>query len=885
MNPTLPRSPGRLRRLSALTVVFGGALLGLLPSAHAQTAPTAGTSIGNRASATYTDGAGISRETQSNQVTTTVQQVPAVSLTAPRNFLRNPGSPVYFPHTVQNTGNGPDRFNLATSAITGNLIGGADTVIYADANRDGVPDSQTPVAQTPTLAPGETYSFVVGDALAASATGSGGLTITATSVTSPSPASSNTDSVTVTNGAVVSLRKSVSASAGAPGSGPYTYSLRYTNSGTADSGRVTVTDLLPEGITYVANSASFNRAPGVTPTDTDTDGTQGTGANGINYSAVTANGRTTVTFVVPAVPAGQEGLVSFNFRVAAGAAPGIASNTAQLRYDDNNDDPNGNGTGANNTTPDKADSSNTVDFRINRNVGVTFVGPAAVASAPQGGTVSFPNTLTNTGTGTDSFNITVSNPTTGGFPAGTSFQLFKSDGQSPLLDTNGDQIPDTGPVIANGTYVVVLKATLPPGGTGGPFSVNKVATSVADPTVNATATDTLTAITAAKVNIDNDLDGTVVRDDEVLANPPVFNASGNPGATVTIPLRVTNGGGRADSFVLSVSSAANTQGAPGSTTALPAGYSVSFRDVLTGAISSNINNLPAGATRSLEALVTIPAGAPAGAVSDLYFTVNSPTTGAANTIRDSVTVNAVRAISVQPSLTGQVFPGSAVSYVNVVKNNGNQTETGIAIALSGDANGFSSVVYLDANNNGILDTDETTPITQIATLAAGASQNLIVRVFGPNNTSQVGQTNVTTVKATLSGTPAISASATDTTTLVVGDVSLVKTQAVAPRATPRTAPDTYGAFGTASQSAQNAKPGDRVRYSISVTNTGATPVDNVIVYDALPAYTSFVAGSGRINGTAPTPAITTTNGSLSFSVGTLQPGASATVSFDVQIDG
>ena len=866
-------------RIGLLTLGVGGFLCAPSPAAHAQTAPVAGTPIGNRASATYTDGAGISRETQSNQVTTTVQQVPAVALTDPRTLLRNPGSPVYFPHTVQNTGNGPDRFDLAIStAASGNIAGGADTFIYPDVNRDGVPDSQTPVAQTPTLAPQQSYSFVVAEVVNSSALAksTGALTVSATSEASGSVSDSNADTVTATTGAVVALRKSVSASSGLPGSGPFTYSLRYTNAGTADSGRVTVTDTLPAGLIYQDGSATFNRL-GDTPTDTDTDGLQGSGANGINYSRTTdaATQRTTVTFSVPSAPAGQEGLITFQFKVAPNAAPGIAPNTALLAYDNDND---GNAPGPNPATGtrDASDQSNTVDFQITRNTGVTFVGPTAVPSVPQGGTVSFQNTLKNTGTGTDTFNVTVANdPDNGGFPAGTSFQLFKPDGQSPLLDTNGDQIPDTGPVAPNGTYVVVLKATLPPISTvTGSVSATKNARSIADPTKTATATDTLTSITVASVNIDNGAkDGD---DDESLANT-VKNVTGNPGATVTIPLRITNNGGRADSYVLSASSATNAQGQPGSQAALPAGYAVVFQDA-TGQTLSNIGNLAPGATQLVNALVTLPAGAPATTVTPLYFTASSPTTNSSNTIRDSVTVNAVRAISVQPNLDGQVFPGSVVSYVNVVKNTGNQTETAIAIALSGDAKGFTSVVYLDANNNGVLDAVETTPITAIASLAAGTSQNVIVRVFGPNSTAQVGQTNVTTVKATLGDGTADSA--TDTTTLVVGDVSLVKSQGVLARA----ANGTYPTAATFAQTTQNARPGDRIRYRIVVTNTGATPVDNVIVFDSLPAYTSFVASSAT-GGDATTTTAPNANNALAFAIGTLAPGASATVTFDVQVDG
>ena len=893
MNLTSSRRLDKLARIGTLTVLVGGILLATVSTARAQTAPAAGTSIGNRASATYTDGAGVSRETQSNQVTTTVQQVPAVALTADRSLLRNPGAPVYFPHTVQNTGNGPDRFNLTTGTATGNIAGAPNTVIYLDLNRDGVPDSQAPVAQTPTLAPGETFSFVVGDVVSTGAVAgsTGTVSVTATSVSATAPFATNNDTVTATAGAVVALRKSVSSAGGAPGSSGYTYSLRYTNSGTTASGPITVTDTLPAGVTYAPGSGTFNRAPGDALTDTD-DGFEqpgpGTAAtstspNDINY-AVTGN---TVTFVVPNVPAGGEGLVTFNFSVPATTPPGIVRNTASLAYKTDN----------NPNTPTTNDSSNTVDFSVSRNTTLTYTGQTLADAVPQGGTAVFRNTLTNTGTGTDSFNITVANTS---FPPGTSFQLFKPDGQSPLLDTNGDGIPDTGPLATGAQYIVVVKAILPPGATSATsLSATSTATSIATPGVTATATDTAPSIAGAAVNLDNN-----PADSEILANTAVVTASGAPGTSVPIPLRVTNNGGRVDSYVLSVSNTAGTQGQPGTGTPLPAGYSVVFRDPDTGVVSSNISNVKPNVpaqngnpavdnSRLVQAIVTIPAGAAAGTTTDLFFTAFSPTTNSANTIRDAVTVNQVRSISVQPNQSGQVFPGSTVSYVNVVKNTGNVTETDIAIATSGDANGFTSVVYLDANNNGTLDTGETTPVTSIASLAAGISQNLIVRVFGPNSTGQVGQTNVTQVRATLDADLTLAgfqaggafSSANDTTTLVVGDVTLVKTQAVAARTSAAGVnPATYGAFGTFSQSPQNANPGDRVRYSISVTNTGATPVNAVTVFDSLPAYTTFVAGSAT-GGGATSTTVPNANNSLTFNIGTLQPGASTTVTFDVQIAG
>ncbi len=72
-----------------------------------------------------------------------------------------------------------------------------------------------------------------------------------------------------------------------------------------------------------------------------------------------------------------------------------------------------------------------------------------VPSANQGAVVTFNNWVWNTGTGSDTFNITVVTGGLGGtpqYPTGTTFLLFKSDGITPLTDTDGNGVLDTGPV-------------------------------------------------------------------------------------------------------------------------------------------------------------------------------------------------------------------------------------------------------------------------------------------------------------------------------------------------------------------------------------------------------------------------------------------------------
>ncbi|MCM3749313.1 hypothetical protein M3223_18300 [Paenibacillus pasadenensis] len=75
----------------------------------------------------------------------------------------------------------------------------------------------------------------------------------------------------------------------------------------------------------------------------------------------------------------------------------------------------------------------------------------------------------------------------------------------------------------------------------------------------------------------------------------------------------------------------------------------------------------------------------------------------------------------------------------------------------------------------------------------------------------------------------------------------------------------------------DAVVGDTLIYTVVVTNNGIAPINNVVLSDILPPNTSFVAGSVIVQGT-PLPAVSPASGIL---LGTLAPGASATVQFEV----
>ncbi len=848
-----------LQQFKPLLTIFAVAvfLCAFSGAVRAQTPPPANSVIGNQATATYTDGSNVTRTATSNTVQTTVQQVAAISLTANNSKIAAPGSPIYFPHTVVNNGNGTDTIGLTVVDQGGDNFD-IVPVMYADADGNGVPDNNTPITSTGPLAAGANFKFVVAGVVPPTATAgqTANVLVRATSGFDNTVTVTNTDTVTVSVNAVINVVKSIDVGQGASPSGPRTYTLTYTNTGNQAATALQLTDIVPTGMTYVAGSGRWS-ASGATPL---TDPAGGDPA-GINYSFAAG----TVTAVVATVPAGATGRVTFQVNVNANVPPSTIPNTANFSYDDDN----------NGATPNKNGTSNTVIFTITQNAGVTFDGQT-VATVPQGGVVTFSNLLTNTGNGTDTFDITL-NTAASTFPAGSSYKLYQSDGVTPLLDSNGNGIPDTGPVLAGGTYNVVLQVTLPGPATGGPFSINKIATSTNNPSVSDPATDTLTAITAASVDIRNAAGAGTGAGPEAA---PVTTVTGNPGATVTIPVVVVNTGPVPDNYNLQVSNTAVFSPPVG----LPAGFTVVFVDS-TGAVVTNTGTLAPGASANLTARITIPANASPGNV-ELFFRSISPTTGSADIIHDRVTVNPVNGISVEPNNTGQVFQGSAITYQHTVTNTGNTTLTNVALTGINTQPGFTSVIYQDTNNNGILDPAEAAiPLTTIPSLAPGVSIPIFVRVFAPAGASD-GSVNVTTI----TGTDGVSTdTATDTTTVVSGDLKVDKFQSV-----------NGGPF---TQARQTALPGSIVRYRIVVTNTGSAPVTNVVVNDATPTFTTYNIGDGTntitgvggfsVNGGAFTAATgangaTPANnaaGSLRFNIGTLNPGQSAVITFGVTING
>jgi len=880
------------KRLIWALVVFG--LLTASSSAlwaQASYAP-AGSTVGNEAVATYEDSLGKTRSIASNRVNTIVQQVAAVLITEDNARTAAGGAQVIYPHTVENTGNGPDTFDLSwVQGPTSDFLL-LDVAIYKDLNQDGMPDDTTPITETSELAPFAHYGVVIVGTVpeAVIADQVNILTITAPSRFDPTVSASNTDTTTATGNAAVNVTKSMNENQGPSPSGPYTLTLTYTNNGNDDAENLTITDEIPDGFTYVPESGRWSVYP-----DTPLNDGPGGDPPGIEYDYnVTAS--TTVTAVIESVPVGATATLTFQVNVDADLLAVTIHNHADYNFDD--------GTGQ-----IEYGTTNIIAFTIPAVYGVTIVGET-IESTPQSGTVTFTNVVTNTGNVVDHFEIELDNTS---FPTGTSFKLYYADGVTPLITDN--HIPCTDIMQPGESKVILLKATLPGGYSGtGPFVVTKTAVSENDPTeppVEASADDTLNQIVAASVDLTNDVSiaGGATAADGLGHGPepePVVILHGKPGDTVRFTLYVNNTSALAETYRMDGSTDKTFKDIT-----VPPGVTVTFRNQ-SGVVIVDTGEIQPGGSMLVYADITIPEDATPQTMPG-YFRCLGTTTGAYDIKTDAVMVDVVRAITLVPDGTGTAYPGDTIVYTHTITNDGNVIE-GDALAstttltLADDQVNFGSLVYWDKNNNGVLDSEDVI-IADLAALVGGTNgastepgldpgemARLFVQVACPDTTA-AGVVNVTTLTAittqgSYSVVPPTPRVALDTTTIIPLDVTIEKYQSLDAEC------DGIPDFDWQSSTiTTGAIPGSCIRYKVVIKNTGNVDAKETSATDRTPDWTYYTDGDGS---TSPTGvACYTTDGGKTYKkadappVGSsgdivadlkkLKPGEEAIIYFGVKI--
>ncbi|MDX8376824.1 MAG: hypothetical protein R8L53_02235, partial [Mariprofundales bacterium] len=465
---------------------------------------------------------------------------------------------------------------------------------------------------------------------------------------------------------------------------------------------------------------------------------------------------------ISSVGAGQSGTLTFDVYVTAGIAPQNIPNVGSVSYDDSVN------------AARASTNSNQVDFVVTQVAAVLLdditsstdedgnIGNDTILDgyATQGGTIAFNDIVHHDGNGIDTFNITIDNTGLGGatqFPAGTSFLLYKSDAVTPLVDTNGDSIPDTGPVAAGGTYDLYVQVVLPTSASGdnagAGYTVPVTATSIFDGTKSDSTNNKLGQITPNTVDMTNDTAradstpaGTATawtNGFDVYATSAAANAAGvigtatlNPGDSYTFALYINNTSAVPDSYNL----LGDIDGVFGTVNHMPTGWTLDFRAnatgvcATTGASVSNTGTINSGENKLICAVVTT-LSTQAPITQKIYFRVLSPTSGALDLKVDGIIVRTVRGLQITSNNTGQVFPGGSVVYTHIIDNIGNvaegTVETGSeaadtsSVIIDGytsntlSVQGWTSVVYWDKDNNGVL--DNTDPlVTDLYSLSSGS---------------------------------------------------------------------------------------------------------------------------------------------------------------------
>ncbi len=877
-------------RLAGLFLVFG-VLLGVTSLDVFAQVPPAATAIGNQASATYVDNTGTGQSVTSNTVETIVQQIAGVTINAGITKTVGPGGQATFPHTITNTGNGTDKFDLTTLEGSGDF-GYENIRIYPDTDFDGTPDNFTEIFETPNISfPGNiggnpfTYGIVIVADVPLTANDGEVQTfqIKATSDFDVSQADSTTNTTTVDEDAVVNVQKNRSVQNVAVGD-TVTYTFTYAEGGgNSDASNLVIKDPLPAGVTYVAGSGVWSGATGIPLTDAGTGET----ASGITYEFNNTGAADSVIIAIASINSGASGTVSFKVTVDAGTEGNTILNTGSYSHDDA-------------PTPT---STNAADIIVDENYDIESVGAdtVSIGEVDQGAIVNFVNKFVNQGTATDTYDITVSNNT---FPPSATLTYFKADANdeptSPFTVGAGG-IFNTGPVAVGDTIVVILQVNLPSGVSGGPYSVVKTLTSQNDPSESDFHVDKLEGITVPTVDITNN--GAIGTGTGVGQGPetnPVTTITTNPNNTVTFSLWITNTSNQQDTYKLDYGiDTTATGGDIAVTDALPTNWTANFRDPNNGnSIITDVGPIASGDSAEVNLTINIPAGFAPGD-NEIYVRALSQTSGAIDVKHERVTVNTVRSISLTASQTGVVSPGGSVDYIhtftvnsNVTENDGTNTDFHVELTNS-VPNGWGAVVYWDTDENGIVtsaDSALTTAATSgtfdfpaaIGALNFGDQVRFIVIVNASTGLTD-GSTVTTTLTISDEGTVGLAdAFNNDQTEVQLGVVSIQKFQA----------PDANGSPGSYTTSQFNVFPGDTVWYSIEVVNDGSQPITTLVVQDVVPSYTTIASVAtvttniGTITGLALDPANPGIGGTgtVKVTATSLQPTHKFTIEFAVVVD-
>ncbi|GLX67866.1 DUF7507 domain-containing protein [Paenibacillus glycanilyticus] len=886
----------------------------------------------NQATAAYTftlsNGNIVNRSALSNTVTVLVALPNVALVKSASRTVAVTGDTMTFTSVMTNNGIAPVNNIVLRDQLQSNAAFVPGSVLVQNVSQPAA----SPVAgiSLGSLAPGAsvTVSFEVIITMAIPSEIQNQSTASFTSGTFSATSASNTTVTPVTQ-PQIAVAKSASTSNATLGDS-IIYTLSVSNTGNL-AAAVVVTDTIPAGTTFTENSVIVNGMPfpGISP------------ITGIDIGQLAPGATTTVTFgvVVTSLPSPQvvsnTGTASYTYTPADGRTltGSVNSNTVSFPVSAPNV---GVVLGANYTVVTVGDTITYTGVITNSGIeainNVQFTAPAPTGSSFIPGTVTLNGTplpganptggiqvgsIPPGGTATITYNTSVNSVPNPAVLNNTATVTFTSGAFSGIAYSNTVSTPVDLPVIT-----VAKSSSTSNASVGQTVTYTLILTNSGNYPATATVTDNIPAGTSFVPNSAL-LNGNPVPGVDPVTGIPVGSIAAGASAnvmfsvvidTLPTPQQLSNTGTAAisytlpDSRVFNQTAVSNTVtfpvSAPNATvvkstpsTAVSIGDTVTYTTTVTNSGIASISNvlftdpIPAGSSFVTGSLTVDgtprPAANPATGV-----IIDAIAPGATTTIIFNVLVTSLPSPAVlnnQSSVTFTSGTFSGVTFSNTVTTPVYQpilsaVKTGSAVnATVGD-----TVTYTVAiSNTGNYGAD----ITLTDTIPAGTvfvPNSVIVNsqpVPGADPSTGIPLGNVTT-SSTVSFSVLIQslpvgqqlvnqASATYSYTLPDGRTlngSLTSNTLVIQVSAPNVAV-------AKSVSVPTAVVGDTVTYTIGVTNSGIAPINNVVVADAIPAGSVFVANSVTVDG-LPRPGASPAAG---ISIGTIAPGATSTITFNLTI--
>ena len=509
--------------------------------------------------------------------------------------------------------------------------------------------------------------------------------------------------------------------------------------------------------------------------------------------------------------------------------------------------------------------------------------------AATGGEVRFKHIIENTGNGDDVFNLDIVSTD---FPANTVFTFWDSTGVVQITDTDNDGVPDTGTLAQGESMTIMVKAKLPAGASGPSadgdgYDATLTVTSSGDSSVSDTTLLKLGTITEASVDLANLVadQGLTGFNDNGVENAqnesPVKLVEGNAGDVIVFDLTLANESGGADSFLLSAGNIPDgwdvkfkKDGQEITTTTLMPGndvFNYTAEVTISADPSKALHDNPIGvdgydSTNDDTSLSLMPGIIDAGIDGDgdyeIEFTATSSSTSVTDTVTNVIDVLPASEVTITPNGQNQIQPGGTVDYQHKLENNGNKDESvSLSVTDTGAADGWTTVIKADTTGDGIPDTilapsmtikgvDSEGNIVDIAVdgsgvmiIPPGVDVPLSAVVNAPASASAgaVNTSDIVVTDASGSASPFPDAAISDVTNVSGSQVRLDKQSAIDVDCDG----DPVGSSFSANQSME-VKPGECVVWRLTATNESSATVQNVVISDAAPDYTTLVAGSLKL---------------------------------------